>query len=86
MCFMMTIIFFTFSYIIYFFQDSITEQNKVVLISAKTQFNINKEIEKLINNGGEELKIHSNMYACGNGKIITLQIIRCSINYQIIIY
>jgi len=46
------------------FQDSITEENKVVLVSINTQLNVNKEIKRLINSS-EVPKIKNDIYVNG---------------------
>ncbi|XP_022162076.1 uncharacterized protein LOC111027893 isoform X7 [Myzus persicae] len=49
-----------------FIIDSITEQNKVVLISVNTQCNINKEIKTLLGKGNIGQHIQSGVYANGD--------------------
>ncbi|XP_015365660.1 PREDICTED: uncharacterized protein LOC107162970 [Diuraphis noxia] len=43
-------------------KDSITEENKVVLISASTQCNLNKDIKKLLCNGNVGQNIQNGVY------------------------
>ncbi|XP_050056969.1 uncharacterized protein LOC114132611 isoform X5 [Aphis gossypii] len=61
-----------------FLIDSITEQNKVVLISVDTQCNINEEIKKLLDNRHIGQHIQNDVYANGDNNINTE---KCVIKY-----
>ncbi|VVC36208.1 Hypothetical protein CINCED_3A022077 [Cinara cedri] len=52
-----------------FIIDSITEDNKVTLISVKTKCNINEKIQKLIANDNVKSKIQNNTIYVSNGDI-----------------
>lgn len=51
------------------FQDSITEQNKVILISVNTQCNINNQIKKLITNSFMGLNIQKEDLNANGGNL-----------------